>query len=324
MHPCWQLLERHADTLQTQPLLWLDPPEDHALIKASDHCVTPSRALFNRRAAQAQAPDESWPEEVETALLFYPKAKGRLEWWLQQVMAKAPRARLWVVGENQGGIKSLPKRVAGWADSDKLDSARHCALYEIRAREPMPAADDWLSFSWQNFQVQALPGVFSQNRLDAGTAVLLDALEPLDGDLLELGCGSGILSLALLSRSPAAQLTTVDIDWLAVQSARRTLADAGLDKRAEVLWSDGLQEVPHWRYDHLVTNPPFHTGLRTHYEPSEAFFAASHNWLKPGGSLYWVANEFLDYQRVLAAGRFEVVELAHARGFRVYRARLLR
>jgi len=320
MHPCWQILERHRDSLDDSSVLWLDAPEAHPLIKSSDHCITPNRALHIQQPNQWLAPNTAWPNSVEQLVLFYPKAKGRLEWWLRQIQQHSANAKLWIVGENLGGIKSLPKRVAPWAACDKLDSARHCGLFEVQLDKPLPADQDWLSFDWNGHSIYALPGVFSQNRLDTGTAVLLNHLPQLSGKLLELGCGSGVLSLALLTSNTDNRLTTLDIDWLATTSTERTLSEAGVADRAEVIWSDGLSEVPAARYDHLITNPPFHTGLRTHYEPSERFFAASHDWLKPGGSLWWVTNDFLDYQRVLKKSAFEVKEVAHERGFRVYRA----
>lgn len=320
MHPCWQILERHRDELDTKTVLWLDPPHAHALIKTHDHCITPDRTLHRANPDQFSAPDSIWPQQIEQLVLFHPKAKGRLEWWLHQFQQQNIPAQLWLVGENLGGIKSLPKRLAPWAHCDKLDSARHCGLFDVHLEKLLPADQDWMHFDWNDQRIYALPGVFSQNRLDTGTAVLLEHLPALTGELLELGSGSGVISLALLNGAANNRLTTVDIDWLAIASTKRTLAEAGLSEGADIIWSDGLSEVPPRRFDHLVTNPPFHTGLRTHYEPSERFFAASHDWLKAGGSLWWVANDFLDYQSALKKGAFEVQEVAHQRGFRVYRA----
>lgn len=320
MHPTWQLLERHAATLDAERLLWVDPPEPHALIKPGDALVTPDRSVYASRPGQALTPDDPWPDDLDGLVLFHPKARGRLEWWLARLGEAAGRASIRVVGENQSGIKSLARRVRDSARVGKIDSARHCVLLDYQPLATGPAGPGWHSFEYDTRRVYALPGVFSQNRLDTGTAVLLDHLPALGGEVLELGCGSGVIGLDLLGRSATARLTAVDLDWLALASARRTLEEAGLLDRAELIWSDGPAEVPPRRFDALVSNPPFHTGLRTHYEPSERFFAASGDWLKPGGELWWVANDFLDYRRNLASGRFNVDEIAHERGFRVYRA----
>ena len=61
-------------------------------------------------------------------------------------------------------------------------------------------------------------GVFSNGRLDAGTAVLLhEAPElPPGGDLLDLGCGAGPLALTMARRRPDATVWAVDVNERAV------------------------------------------------------------------------------------------------------------
>ncbi len=322
MHPTWQLLERHRDDLDREAVLWVDPPQNHDLIKPEDGLLTLDRSLFRQVRARCVTPEDTWPEGVSRLVLFYPKAKERLEWWLKQIEKHAPGVELHVVGENNGGIKSLAKRVKSFADVTKLDTARHCALFHYRPFAEVPQQNDgWRQFDHNGLTIQALPGVFSQQKLDRGTALLLDTLPELKGFVLEFGCGSGVLAAEVLRRSPEASLTAVDIDWLAVQSTQRTLTEAGFGERSRVLWSDGLAEVPQQRFDVIITNPPFHAGIKTHYEPSERFFAECDKWLRPGGELWWVANDFLDYQSTLGAGFRFCDEKRHHQGFRIFRAR---
>lgn len=321
MHPTWQLLERHRDEWQQDTVLWIDPPEDHELVTADDGLVTLNRRLYQYTRARRFTTEDSWPEDVARVVLFYPKAKERLDWWLSQIQQHSPTAQLYVVGENNGGIKSLAKRVNAFAQVEKLDTARHCALFAVQITGDLQPSDGWRSFDHGGCHVHALPGVFSQQRLDKGTALLLDTLPTFTGRILEFGCGSGVLACDLLSRSESAHLTAVDIDWAAVTSTTRTLQDNGYEHRSRVLWSDGLTEVPKEPYDVLVTNPPFHAGIKTHYEPSERFFRECHAWLRPGGELWWVANDFLDYQSVLDKAFRYCDEKRHERGFRIFRAR---
>lgn len=325
MHPTWQLLERHTSELNSKRILWIDPPETHPLVKTDDGLVTPDRTVFTRHSGNALTPGDYWPHEADMCVVFYPKAKHRLEWWLTQVhdwcqSSATGQPAVWVVGENKGGIKSLPNRTAKYGETHKIDTARHCALFEYLPRGAGPAGGQAVEFSHRHYRIHALPGVFSQKGLDRGTAVLVDALPALSGEVLELGCGSGVLSCELLERMPSGRLTAVDIDWLAVESTRRTLADAGLLDRATPLWSDGLSEVPDQIFDTLVTNPPFHAGVKTHYEPSVRFFRESHRWLRRGGELWWVANDFLDYQSLLQDHYRKIEAVVHRSGFRVFRA----
>jgi len=322
MHPTWQLLERHRDELDREAVLWIDPPEDHDLMKSQDGLVTLNRQLFRHSRPRGVTPADEWPGGLSRVVLFYPKAKERLDWWLGQIQRHAPDAEVQVVGENNGGVKSFAKRVKPFAVVEKLDTARHCALFTYQATGEVPTGEGWRTFEHGEHRIYALPGVFSQQKLDKGTALLLDTLPTFKGRILEFGCGSGVLACDLLSRSDTAQLTAVDIDWSAVQSTQRTLDEAGFRDRSRVLWSDGLSEVPREHYDVLVTNPPFHAGIKTHYEPSERFFRECHQWLRPGGELWWVANDFLDYQSVLGDEFRFCDEKRHHQGFRIFRARI--
>lgn len=321
MHPTWQLLERHASELNTKPILWIDPPESHPLIKPDDWLVTPNHPVYKQHPGKVLRPDEAWPDGIQGCVLFYPKAKNRLEWWLKQIHNSLNKLEAWVVGENNGGIKSLPKRTQDYAKVEKIDSARHCVVFEYQPSGPTPKTGDWIEFNHRHYNIHALPGVFSQQKLDRGTAVLLDTLPQFKGSVLEFGCGSGLLSCEILERLPQGHLTALDIDWLAVESTKRTLAHAGYGDRATVIWSDGLSEVPHRTFDALVSNPPFHTGVRTHYEPSQRFFRESHLWLRSGGELWWVANDFLNYIPIMSQQHFKSIdEHVHRNGFRVIKA----
>lgn len=326
MHASWQLLERHQTTFSALTMLWLDPPESHGMIKPGDRAVCIDRSVFNAAGLTALSPDDTWPEQTDGIVLFYPKAKERLSWWLHRVVSfvqRHPQCRIWVVGENKGGIKSLPKRVLDWAQTEKWDSARHCVLHQLHT-EPngaMPEAPAWTEFEHQGQVLQAGPGVFSQNRLDKGTALLLEVLPAMKGHCLDFGCGSGVIAQTLLNQSDKVTVTALDIDWLAVRSTEQNLARVAPEERYQVVWSDGLAQLERTRFHAIITNPPFHTGIRTHYEPSEQLFRASADWLVSGGSLWWVANEFLDYQSCLPATVGKVEEMAHGRGFKVYRAK---
>ncbi len=74
------------------------------------------------------------------------------------------------------------------------------------------------------------PGVFSWDRLDPGTALLLDHLPALAGRGADFGCGIGILAKAALASAKVKAITLVDIDGRAVEAARRNVEDhAGRD-----------------------------------------------------------------------------------------------
>ena len=76
--------------------------------------------------------------------------------------------------------------------------------------------------------VTTASGVFSADRLDKGTQVLLDRVPdpPESGLLLDLGCGWGPIALALADAAPGATVLAADVNERAVDLA--ALDDEGL------------------------------------------------------------------------------------------------
>ncbi|MFC9086620.1 class I SAM-dependent methyltransferase [Nocardiopsis dassonvillei] len=73
-------------------------------------------------------------------------------------------------------------------------------------------------------------GVFSPDKVDLGTRVLLESVPapPEGGRLLDLGCGYGPIALTMASRAPGARVLGVDVNARAVGLARRNAAEHGL------------------------------------------------------------------------------------------------
>ncbi|GAA6526605.1 methyltransferase [Intrasporangium sp. DVR] len=102
-------------------------------------------------------------------------------------------------------------------------------------------------------------GVYSPDRLDPGTAVLIaGAPDPSPtGQLLDLGCGWGPLSIALALRSPEAHVWGVDVNRRALQLAALNAAAAGADNVTFCEPDDVPGEL---RFDTIWSNPPIHVG----------------------------------------------------------------
>ena len=77
--------------------------------------------------------------DEETLVLFLPREKARLSMMLAACASSiGANARLWLIGENRAGIKSSPRQLRKYFGGvEKLDSARHCSLFE--ARQPRHA-----------------------------------------------------------------------------------------------------------------------------------------------------------------------------------------
>jgi 16S rRNA (guanine1207-N2)-methyltransferase len=161
------------------------------------------------------------------------------------------------------------------------------------------------------------PGVFSWDRLDAGTALLLEALPPLAGRGADLGCGLGLLARRVLESPAVEHLDLVEIDRRALAMARRNVED----RRADFHWADVRQGPPLTGLDFVVMNPPFHELGLEHKGLGLEFIRRAERMLRPGGTLWMVANRRLPYEAELAAQFAQAAQRADRGGYKVIEAR---
>ncbi|APE30070.1 16S rRNA methyltransferase [Halomonas aestuarii] len=330
--PVCQLLERQA--FDYRGWLWVAPPRDAWLEAGQGHLLSADQAVLSAcraRGLSANSPFEAVEPAPPGAVLFWPKSHALGEWWLLWLCAHLPPGTpLQLVGENQGGIKRVLKVLAALGlGCRKVDSARRCGLYATRlARVGLDPDEAWTSFEAEGLRLVSHPGVFGHGKLDDGTRLLLGQLSgalgegpdemrgDMLGDVLDMGCGDGILAAWLARRG--ARVTAVDVNGFAVEATRRTLEANGL--AGETLASDVYSALGERRFDAIISNPPFHQERAIDYGPAGRLIREAPEHLKPGGQLLLVANAFLPYPDLLtrAFGGFET--LADDRRFRVYRA----
>ena len=125
-------------------------------------------------------------------------------------------------------------------------------------------------------------GVFSRDGLDAGTRALLEALPPLSGRVLDLGCGWGALGGVLAKKYPDVAFTLSDVNRRAADLAERNLRLNGI-ANARVVVGDGFAAVE-GTFDWIVTNPPIRAGKAVIY----GLFEQARQFLAPGGALVLV------------------------------------
>lgn len=162
------------------------------------------------------------------------------------------------------------------------------------------------------------PGVFSWDRVDPGSAQLLEALPPLAGRGADLGCGVGVLATRILASPAVTALACLDIDRRATDCAEHNLDDARVTVRqADVRrLGDELGDL-----DFVVMNPPFHDGGREDRDLGVAFVRTAARLLRKGGTCWLVANKHLPYEAALADAFARTQVHAEAGGYKIVEAR---
>jgi len=129
------------------------------------------------------------------------------------------------------------------------------------------------------------PGVWSWDRLNPGTAALLEVAEVEPGDgVLDLGCGTGVIGAIAAQLAPQGHVTLVDCNVAAVACAERTLAANGI-ANAEVRLADGVIGLSPASFDLVLSHLPRGRAVQEELIRGVAWV------LRPGGRFYFVANK---------------------------------
>lgn len=261
----------------------------------------------------------------DLVIIYFPKSKLEFNFYLAMLAPYLCKdATILVVGENKGGVKSTEKLSKEISQNiNKVDSARHCSLYEIIFNNHSAEfiLDDWyknftISVANTTINVASLPGVFSQGELDNGTQLLLQHLpKRMHGKVLDFGCGAGIIGCFVKKLYPETNIEMLDVNALAIASATRTLALNNLT--GAVYASDGLSNV-NGLYHAVLSNPPFHQGIKTNYHTTELFLKDIKKHLRKSGTLTIVANNFLKYAPIIKAQINTPELLANSKGFAIH------
>lgn len=333
-----QVLLRNDDLLTAETPLLINLPQDDFAIELNrinpssqitffdtlfDHHI--QRKKFNFAEAKFTACYQTQLKH-DLVILTFPKSKKELAFTLAMIAPTlADDARVLVIGENKSGIKSLSKLVKEQTHYvTKIDAARHCILFELALNHHTPFdLAQWFStytFTQDNidYEIAALPGVFSQAKLDKGTEVLFEKLpNTIKGKVLDFGTGAGVIATFIGKKHPNCTLFLADVSALALASAEKTLAINCLS--GHVFATNSMSHIQE-QFDTVVTNPPFHQGQKTHYAATESFLKQISKFVSHNGQLLVVANSFLTYEPIMRKGFTNICRLTEKNGFTVYQA----
>ena len=144
--------------------------------------------------------------------------------------------------------------------------------------------------------------VFSRSGLDIGARFFMEHLpKDLEGEIVDLGCGNGVIGMTLLEQNPQASVVFVDESPMAVASSRLNVEEnlpEALD-RCEFMINNGLSGVEPFRFNAVLCNPPFHQQHALTDSVAWEMFHHARRCLKINGELVIVANRHLDYYHKL-------------------------
>jgi 23S rRNA (guanine1835-N2)-methyltransferase len=220
-----------------------------------------------------------------------------------------------------GMVKALPRSV--WATLENLLGSTDTALAWKKAKLIRVTPDLALTVPDSTYPVQyQLEGtdwlisnhanVFSRDSLDIGTRFFLQHLPlmPQAHDIIDLGCGNGVLGLHTAAQHPQATVHFVDESFMAMASARENFNRVfGAARAAAFRIGDGLEDFSPASADLVLCNPPFHQQRAVGDQIAQRMFQQSREVLRPGGELWVIGNRHLGYHVVLKRlfGKVELI-----------------
>jgi len=168
----------------------------------------------------------------------------------------------------------------------------------------------------QRFVFGTEAGVFSRDRVDRGTRLLVETVGVSPGEtVLDWGCGYGVLGIVVARCVPGARVVLVDVNERAVELARENAVLNGVPE-VEILVSEGFTALAGRRFDVVLSNPPIRAGKKV----VQGLMEEAYTHLRPGGRLALVARTQQGAKSLLRdlATIFEETEtVARKGGYRV-------
>jgi 16S rRNA (guanine1207-N2)-methyltransferase len=236
--------------------------------------------------------------------------------------ALKPGALLIALAPNDRGGTRLRKELEAFGLDVNETAKRHHRIATASRPDRLAGIDDALAAGGPRFDDEIAlwtqPGVFSWDRLDPGTHMLIEHLPALSGRGADFGCGIGILARAVLAGEAVTELALVDIDRRAIECAEHNLDTP----RARFLWTDLRDPHPDLtNLDFVVMNAPFHDAGQEDKGLAQAFVKRAHESLRKGGVCVMVANRHLPYEAVLKPLFKAVKPVIEDGGYKIYEAR---
>ncbi|WP_327084970.1 methyltransferase [Nonomuraea sp. NBC_01738] len=243
------------------------------------------------------------PERIDTLLVRVPKSLALLEDTLHRL---APSVHEGTVVAGTGMVAEIHTSTLRLFEDILGPTRTSLAVRKARlifctpTGEPPAKANPWpLTYTLPELGGATIvnrAGIFCADRLDIGTRFLLANMPDTNGagKVVDLGCGNGVVGLAVALENPGAEVTMVDESYQAVASAQDTFA-ANPGVKGVFGVADGMSGIEAESVDLVINNPPFHSQRATSDHTAWGMFTGAKRALRPGGELWVIGNRHLGY-----------------------------
>lgn len=295
-----------------------------------------SYSTWNRQWSTEVQP-RTWPQgkDYDTIIIRLPKSHEAFDMILHAVSSVInDGSNIIVYGLNDEGIKGAQKKmsaffgnneVCGYKKRVRLISSTITTKKEMKIKNSLTDFTSTSLLSYipidtktpLSFKMIFYPGMFASGQLDDGTKLLLNTIFSSiqkSSDILDYGCGSGIIARIVHTLHPTAKIVLLDKDIISLKAAKDNFP-----KYEGVILADSLAGCKEKKYDLIISNPPIHTEKEEHYRTLHQLITDAPQYLNEGGKIVLVAQSRINLEEHFINAGMTPHILAEDSRFKVWR-----
>jgi len=247
---------------------------------------------------------EALPENADIVLLKLPKTKALLIEQLIAIKNTQSNKTIVIAADKAKNIQTatlkLFEKYLGTTKTSLAVKKSRLIFSTIDTNEnhTVPEPLKWKQ-EGSDFELTHLSNVFGREKLDIGARLFLEHLPKIKPgqEVIDLGCGNGVIGLNALAANPESNVTFVDESYMAVESAKMNVSNnlPELVSQTQFKVDDCLTDSDSSTSNLILCNPPFHQQNAVTDHIAWQMFKDSYRVLKKGGELRIVGNRQLGY-----------------------------
>ncbi|QCI23330.1 16S rRNA (guanine(1207)-N(2))-methyltransferase RsmC [Buchnera aphidicola (Melaphis rhois)] len=257
----------------------------------------------------------------DVILYFWPNSKIEAIFHLKYIFSiLSEKHSIFLIGEKNSGINTAQSLLKKWIQLKKIDSAKHCFLFEGKIiLKPKFRFNTFIHNNiWNKININTIPGIFSYNKVDIGSQLLISTFtKSIRGNVLDIGCGSGVLSASLMKYSNYITLTLVDINIAALRSSELTLKANNIIGN---IYPSNIYSNINEKFDLIISNPPIHKNFKINLNYIKEIIKNSVKYLTKKGEIRIVINSSISCHKIFKYTFSKYNILNENNNFKVYQA----
>ncbi|QJC38089.1 methyltransferase [Enterobacteriaceae endosymbiont of Donacia marginata] len=261
----------------------------------------------------------------DVLIFFWLKDKKESLFILNNILSLLSlRVEIFIIGSNNCGIKKINNiKELEILNLQKIFNVRkHVVFHGILTKNVYFNINNyWNYYYYDNYRIYSLPGVFGGKKIDNGSQLLISTINDcifIKGKILDLGCGSGIISTAIQKSLKKKHLIyAIDVDAKAIYSTIKTF-NKNIIKNINVFPSNIYSNIQE-KFDFIISNPPIHKNLSFSLDFIYQMINNFKKNINYKGELLFVTNNFISYKKIFNNFSLKIYILSKNKNFSVYR-----